>query len=63
MIIIDEQTYNELKNEIDMLQGNINRMMISDDIKEIANMYYFATRRLSNVFKKRIDIVCKNCEN
>lgn len=49
----------ELRNEIDMLCGNISRMMVSDDIKEIGTMFYFASNRLSTIFKENIDRVCE----
>ena len=48
---------NELKSEIDMLQGNINRMMVSDDIEEISKMYYWANKRVSTIFMGNIERV------
>ncbi len=48
---------NELKSEIDMLQGNINRMMVSDDIEEISKMYYWANKRVSTIFMENIERV------
>lgn len=51
-----------LKYEIDMLQGNINRMMVTDDLKEIANMYYYANSRLSTIYRENLDRVCKLIE-
>ncbi len=32
--------------EYDMLKGNINRMFVTDDIKELARMHEFAKNRL-----------------
>ena len=52
----------ELSNEIDMLRGNINRMMVSDNIKEIGTMFYFASNRLSKIFKENMDRVCEKEE-
>lgn len=37
----------KLRNEIDMLEGNINRMMVSDNVEEIAEMYNHACKRLA----------------
>lgn len=45
----------ELRNEIDMLQGNINRMMVSDDIEEIGKMYYWANKRISTIYMENLD--------
>ena len=33
---------NEIYNEMDMLRGNINRMYVATEIKELTNMYEFA---------------------
>ena len=46
---------NELRNEIDMLNGNINRMMISRDKEEIANMYKYAAQKLSIIYIENIN--------
>lgn len=35
-------THKELLNEADMLQGNINRMMVTNDKDELLKMYTFA---------------------
>lgn len=35
-------THKELLNETDMLQGNINRMMVTNDKDELLKMYAFA---------------------
>jgi len=48
----------DLQNEIDMLHGNIVRMRLSDDVAEIAKMYYHANRRLSEIFKTNLERVC-----
>lgn len=50
---------NELMNECDMLQGNINRMMVTDDHEELLTMFAYAHKRLGNIFwknKKRINM-------
>lgn len=41
-------------NEVDMLQGNINRMMVTDDPKELLSMYMWAERRLQTIHKERV---------
>ena len=47
----------ELRIEIDMLQGNINRMMISDDAEEINEMYCAAKRRLAVIHTENTERV------
>lgn len=36
--------------ECDMLQGNINRMMVTHDEEELLKMFAFAHTRLGNIF-------------
>lgn len=36
-----------------MLQGNINRMMVTDDRMELANMYHFALERIARIYRER----------
>lgn len=43
-------TRQQLMNECDMLQGNINRMMVTDDEDELLRMFAFAHKRLGNIF-------------
>ena len=43
-------TQQELMNECDMLQGNINRMMVTDDAEELLRMFAFAHKHLGNIF-------------
>ena len=47
-------THKELLNECDMLQGNINRMMVTKDPKELLRMYEFAEMRLQKIHKTRV---------
>ena len=47
-------TKQELMNEADMLQGNINRMMVTDDLKELLSMFMWAERRLKTIHKERV---------
>ena len=47
-------SYKELMNECDMLKGNINRMMVTKDPKELLRMYEFAEQRLQKIHKARV---------
>ena len=47
-------TRKELMIEADMLQGNINRMMVTKDFKELTSMYEWAERRLQTIHKERV---------
>lgn len=47
-------TNKEMLNECDMLQGNINRMMVTKDPKELLRMYEFAEMRLQKIHKARV---------
>lgn len=48
------EEFQRLINECDMLKGNINRMMVTDDEKELRQMYEWAERRLQKIHKARI---------
>ena len=37
-----------------MLQGNINRMMVTKDIRELTRMCEFAEMRLQRIHKERV---------
>lgn len=54
----------QLMIEADMLQGNINRMMVTEDLKELTSMYEWAERRLQTIHKERVkeldDVCTKN---
>lgn len=52
---LQEDHDKERKNlmiECDMLQGNINRMMVTNDEAELLRMFAFAHKRLGNIFWK-----------
>ena len=49
----DNVTHKELMNEADMLQGNINRMMVTNDKDELLKMYAFALERLEKIYIER----------
>lgn len=53
--LLDGPFTNEEKRQVlDMLQGNINRISVSDDIEEIVCQLNFAVDRLSAVAYSRI---------
>lgn len=45
-------TRQELMNECDSLQGNINRMMVTDDKEELYEMYCWAKARLETIYRE-----------
>ena len=45
-----DKKHKDLMIECDMLQGDINRMMVTDDEKELLRMFAFAHKRLGNIF-------------
>jgi hypothetical protein len=47
--------YIKVRNESDMLKGNINRMCITDDIEEINRMYEVAKNRLRIIYQENVD--------
>lgn len=48
--------YEELRNEIDLLQGSINRMMVSDDERlEVDHMFSVSIIRLLRIYEANID--------
>lgn len=53
---------NELYNEIDMLEGNINRMCSDDNLEDISFMYFHAIRRINNIFEFNLNRI-KEKEN
>jgi hypothetical protein len=46
-------TKKELIGEAEMLKGNINRMMVTDDKSELLRMYAFVLERLGLIYKER----------
>lgn len=45
-----DKKHKDLMIECDMLQGNINRMMVTNDEEELLRMFAFAHKRLGNIF-------------
>lgn len=46
-------TKKELMGEAEMLKGNINRMMVTNDKDELLKMYAFAHERLGLIYRER----------
>ena len=46
--------HKELMNECEMLKGNINRMMVTKNPKELLRMYEFAEIRLQKIHRARV---------
>ncbi|MDV3427393.1 MAG: hypothetical protein LIR50_10055 [Bacillota bacterium] len=47
-------THKELMIEVDMLKGNINRMMVTKDPQELQKMHEIAEYRLYKIYKARV---------
>ena len=59
-------TQQELMNECDMLRGNINRMMVTNDHEELLTQFAYAHKRLGNLFwenKQRINMLALESED
>lgn len=41
----------EVNIEYDMLQGNLNRMFLTNDVKELVVMYEFAQKRIQRIYE------------
>jgi hypothetical protein len=50
----------ELDNEVRMLQGNINRICVADNLDEICKMYVFALKRLEEIYKFNVGKIVEN---
>jgi len=46
--------YNEMYNLVDMLRGEINRMCITDDMKELDNLRLCADLNISKLFDMNV---------
>ena len=44
------EDYKDLLNEINMLNGNINRMCVTENVEEIVKMSKVATERLQEIY-------------
>ena len=45
-----DKKHKDLMIECDMLQGNINRMMVTNDAEELLRMFAFAHKHLDKIF-------------
>ena len=55
-----KMTHQDLINECNMLQGNVNRMMVTKDIRELVRIHEFAEMRLQKIHKWRVkELVAK----
>ena len=55
--------YQEMRNVSDMLNGNINRMFVSDNLTELCDMYAFAKERLESLFKENCKRIIEQNNN
>ena len=52
-------TRKELTDEAEMLKGNINRMMVTNNSTELLRMYTFALERLGKIYRERSYVLCE----
>ena len=53
--IMKEIERKNLMSECDMLEGNINRMMVTDDFKELEQMFTVALNRVITIRNKNME--------
>lgn len=53
-------TRQELYNEIGMLNGNVNRMCVTDSIDELNSMKEWAEKRIKKLFESNLSRINKN---
>ena len=53
----------KLMEECDLLKGNINRIMVTGDIKEIREMYNWACKRLNTIYIERVNKLLDEIED
>lgn len=53
-LLLEPLDYKEKREEKEMLQGNIARIFVSDDVEEIISQLGFATERLSMLAYSRV---------
>lgn len=59
--IMKEMERKNLMKECDMLEGNINRMMVTDDFKELEQMFTVALNRVITIRSKNMErLIDKN---
>lgn len=47
---LTNEELNKIRNEEDLLKGNINRMCVCDDSTELIKMYSFALLRINKIY-------------
>lgn len=57
------KSHQEMRNGIDMLQGNINRMCVADSTSEVFSQYEWARKRLEDIFNYNILRLERNKQN
>jgi hypothetical protein len=55
--------YNELKNERDSLDGNLNRMCVTDEESELESKHQWVLRRVQSIYEYNVARVSKSREN
>lgn len=44
------ENYAQLRNEIDMVDGNMARMCVTSSIEELEGMFYYAQERINAIY-------------
>lgn len=52
-----------LDDDMDMIKGNLNRMCVCDTIKELEEMYNFATKRLFRIYRINLERLIDKVES
>lgn len=52
---MDMERHKKILNESDMMKGNINRMCVTDDEAELANMYGYAVKRAAYLYMLNLE--------
>ncbi len=53
----------EVRIESDMLKGNIARMFLTDDVKELFEMYEIAKKRIERIYEYHHARLCEGVQN
>lgn len=54
MYCCDDNIYNAIRYERDLLEGNLNRMTLCDNVEELHTMVVFAHSRITNLLRLQI---------
>lgn len=52
-----------LDNDMDMIKGNLNRMCVCDTIKELEEMYNWATKRAFRIYRINLERLMEKIES